>query len=232
MKLCVALDLPTDEQNLNIIRQLTDFKELWLKVGLSSFIRSGHAFLKHIRDIHPQANIFLDLKLYDIPHTMQEATKSIIDLGIDLFTIHASSGAESMHIVANELKKIKNPPLVFAVSILTSFDEKGFQDIYGQDNIANKTKHMALMAKACGIDGMVCSILESPTVKQMGLLTLTPGIRLCSQTHDQKRVGSIDDALHAQSDFIVMGRPIYNSQNPKQIVSNIYEILSKKESYD
>ncbi|MDE6978920.1 MAG: orotidine-5'-phosphate decarboxylase [Helicobacter sp.] len=230
MQLCVALDLPSEKQNLALVAQFCGFSGLWLKIGLSSFVRGGRGFVESVRAAHPSARLFLDLKLYDIPNTMLETTKAIAEIGIDMFTIHASSGTEAMRAVAEQLGALPKPPLVFAVSVLTSFDERGFAEIYGTGSLCERAQHMAHLASMCGIDGMVCSVHESRAIKaQTGLLTLTPGIRpFATLANDQKRVGSLQDALNAQSDFVVMGRPIYEAQNPQKALTDCYAWLQSQ----
>lgn len=224
MKLCVALDLPSVEENLALLESLKDKDYLWVKVGLRSFIRDGRAFLEQIKAINPLFRIFLDLKLYDIPNTMGDSVDEIAKLGVDMITIHASSGTEAMKEVVGRLKKIPNPPLVMAVTALTSFDEKSFFEIY-HTGLQTQVLEFAKLAKECNLNGVVCSCAESKTIKeQLGaeFLTLTPAIRPFGESSgDQKRVASLEDAKEAQSDFIVVGRPIYKARNPKVVVEQI-----------
>ena len=98
MKLCVALDLPTKEENLALIQKLKS-EDVWLKVGLRSYIRDGEALLREIKSINPKFKIFLDLKIHDIPNTMADAAESMIGLGVDMFNVHASSGVKAMKMV-------------------------------------------------------------------------------------------------------------------------------------
>ncbi|MBD3798049.1 MAG: orotidine-5'-phosphate decarboxylase, partial [Campylobacterales bacterium] len=123
MQLCIALDLPTMEENLGLVKNIGN-APIWLKVGFRSYIRDGKEFLKEIKAINPQAKIFLDLKLYDIPNTMADAAEEIAHLGVDMFNIHASAGSVAMTAVMERLLNIQNRPLVLAVTALTSFDEK------------------------------------------------------------------------------------------------------------
>ncbi len=223
MKLCVALDHPQREENLKLCKEIKDF-DVWLKVGFRSFIRDGKDFLKDIKDINPNFKIFLDLKLYDIPNTMADAAFEIAKLGVDMFNIHASSGKEAMSEVMKRLKEFKNPPLVLAVTALTSFDNDSFKKIYGED-IDKKAIEFAKDAFLSGLNGVVCSVFESRKIKENTdnkFLTLTPGIRpFKSNGDDQKRVGDLEMAKKEKSDFIVVGRPIYKSKNPKEVVEKI-----------
>lgn len=221
MQLCVALDMGLKNENLALLENLKEF-DCWVKVGLRSFIRDGKEFLKEIKAINPKFKIFLDLKLYDIPNTMATATSECIALGVDMLTIHSSAGIEGMRAV-NEVAK-DSSLLVFAVTALTSFDDGTFIPIYNTP-IASHTKTLALLAQDGGCNGVVCSVHESKEIKSCtSLLTLTPAIRFDENpTQDQKRVATPKSAKEAQSDFIVVGRPIYQAQDPKSIVKKIYK---------
>ncbi|TLD83250.1 orotidine-5'-phosphate decarboxylase [Helicobacter sp. MIT 11-5569] len=229
MKLCVALDLPSKKENLELLESLKDMQQVWVKVGLRSFIRDGAPFLNAIKAINPLFKIFLDLKLYDIPNTMGDSVESIAGLNVDMLTLHASAGKEAMREVMARLKAIPNPPLVMAVTALTSFDEKGFFEIY-HTSLEAQVLEFAKMAKECGVNGVVCSCAESLAIKtQLGddFLTLTPAIRPFGESRgDQKRVATLEDAKAAKSDFIVVGRPIYKAQNPKFVVEQIFNNLN------
>ena len=104
MQLCVALDLPTKEENLELVKKIKDY-DVWLKVGLRSYIRDGKEFLDELKKINSDFKIFLDLKLYDIPNTMADAAESIMSLDVDMFNVHASAGKRAMQTVMQRLKK-------------------------------------------------------------------------------------------------------------------------------
>jgi orotidine-5'-phosphate decarboxylase len=227
MELCVALDLATKQENLNLIEKIKDY-DVWLKVGLRSYIRDGEEFLKDIKKINPDFKIFLDLKLYDIPNTMADSAESIVGLGVDMFNVHASAGKRAMSEVMTRLKKYENRPIVLAVTALTSFSEDEFQEIYEKD-IESKANQFAKDANESGLDGVVCSAYESKSIKNItnkNFMTLTPGIRPFGEdAGDQKRVADIAYAHNSLVDFIVVGRPIYNSENPADVVKRILEEL-------
>ena len=227
MKLCVALDLPTKEENLNLAKQIKDF-DVWLKVGFRAYIRDGKEFLEELKIINPSFKIFLDLKLYDIPNTMADAAIEIAALGVDMFNVHACSGKVAMSTVMQRLSTLEKRPLVLAVTALTSFDNDNFKSIYNED-IDKKAIKMAKDSFASGLDGVVCSAFESYDIKQntsKEFVTLTPGIRPFGEdSGDQKRVADISFAKKALVDFIVVGRPIYKSTNPKDVVSKILQSL-------
>lgn len=229
MKLCVALDLDSKLDNLALLESLKEYNNLYVKVGLRSFIRDGYLFLDEIRKI-ADFKIFLDLKLYDIPNTMCDSIDEIVKLGVDIVTIHASSGREAMNSIATKLSKVQNPPIILAVTALTSFDDSGFNEVYN-DDLESCVLKFAKLSHECGVNGVVCSCFESRLIKaNIGddFLTLTPGIRPFGESvGDQKRVANIKEAFSSKSNFIVVGRPIYNAQNPRKVVERILNEIKR-----
>jgi orotidine-5'-phosphate decarboxylase len=229
MKLCIALDKKTMEENLALANNIKQF-DIWLKVGLRSYVRDGAIFIKELKKINCNFKIFLDLKLYDIPNTMADTAEEIAKLNIDMFNIHASAGKIAMQAVMERLSKFKNIPLVLAVTALTSFDNKDFKSIYG-NSINNKVVEFAKDSYKAGLNGVVCSAFESQIIKKetkMNFITLSPGIRPFGEnSNDQKRVANISLAQKELVDFIVIGRPIYNSNNPRTTVQRILETINQ-----
>ena len=224
IKLCISLDLSTAKENLELVEQIKDF-DVWLKVGFRSYIRDGKKFLEDLKIINPNFKIFLDLKLYDIPNTMADAAFEIASFGlVDMFNVHASSGIEAMSTVMNRIKDIPNKPLVLAVTALTSFDNDSFKAIYNED-INIKARKFAIDTYNSKVDGVVCSAYESLDIKNNTsnkFITLCPGIRPFGEdSGDQKRVADIPFAKENLVDFIVVGRPIYESDEPKKVVEKI-----------
>ena len=223
MQLCVALDLASKKENIKLAKELKEYP-IWLKVGLRSYIRDGKEFIDELYNINPSFKIFADLKLYDIPNTMADAAWELAKIGVDMLNIHASAGKEAMQAVMQRLKEEPKPPLVLAVTVLTSFDEKGFQTIYN-DTIRHKAKKLAKLSFEAGLDGVVCSVFESKEIKAAtsdDFITLTPGIRPFGEpNNDQKRVANLKVAKENKSDIIVVGRPIYQAKNPKEVVEKI-----------
>ncbi len=223
MELCVALDLSTKEENLALVEKIKNYN-VWLKVGLRTYIRDGEEFLKALKAINPDFKIFLDLKLYDIPNTMADAAESIMGLGVDMFNVHASAGRRAMEEVMGRLSSYEKRPIVLAVTALTSFTEDEFSAVY-EKGIAEKADQFAKDAYECGLDGVVCSAFESESIKNLTskeFMTLTPGIRPFGEdAGDQKRVADVAFAQSAMVDFIVVGRPIYKAENPAEVVEKI-----------
>ena len=227
MKLCVALDLPSAQENLALAESLK-LHNIWMKVGFRAYIRDGKPFIESLKKINPNFKIFLDLKLYDIPNTMADAAEEIAKLGVDMFNIHASAGAVAMQTVMERLSTYENRPLVLAVTALTSFDEKNFSLIY-EKSINEKAEQFAKLSHDNGLDGVVCSTFESRAIKNATsaeFLTLCPGIRPFGEdAGDQQRVATLELAKQEGVNFPVIGRPIYRDENPSEKVERILERL-------
>lgn len=215
------------DENLRLAEKICKF-DVWLKVGLRAYLRDGYKGISKLKEINPNFKIFLDLKIYDIPNTMADAIEECAKLGIDMINLHASSGETAMRAVMQRLDGFKNRPLVLAVSALTSFSQNEFSKIYGL-GINEKVKEFAQISYKSGLDGMVCSIYESSLIKEatsVNFLTLTPGIRPFKEaSDDQKRVATLEDVKREKPDFIVVGRAIYKSNEPENVVGKILEIL-------
>ncbi|MDQ7086223.1 MAG: orotidine-5'-phosphate decarboxylase [Sulfurovum sp.] len=228
MELCVALDLPSQKENLALAESLKGY-DIWMKVGFRAYIRDGKAFIQALKAINPKFKIFLDLKLYDIPNTMADASEEIAKLGVDMFNIHASAGSVAMKTVMDRLSSYENRPLVLAVTALTSFDESHFKEVY-EKGIQSKAEQFAKMSYAQGLDGVVCSTFESRAIKEatsQKFLTLCPAIRpFGEEAGDQERVATLELAEQEGVDYPVIGRPIYNDSHPAQKVAEILKVLS------
>ena len=229
IKLCIALDNPTKEENLKIAKEVKEYsKDLWLKVGFRSFIRDGKEFIADLKKLG--YNIFLDLKLYDIPNTMADATEEIAKLEVEMFNVHASAGVRAMREVRERVEKFQKKPIILAVTALTSFSNEEFKKVYNYD-LDKKAIQFAKDSYTAGLDGVVCSVWESIKIKEntsKEFLTLTPGIRPFGESAgDQKRVADLNAAKDNLVDFIVVGRPIYKAENQKEIVEKILKEIRK-----
>jgi len=228
MELCVALDLPSAEENLALASLLKPYN-IWMKVGFRTYIRDGKPFIEALKAINPEFKIFLDLKLYDIPNTMADAAEEIAKLGVDMFNIHASAGEVAMQTVMQRLASYEKRPLVLAVTALTSFDETHFQAVY-EKSITQKVEQFAKMSYANGLDGVVCSAHESRAIKNatsQTFLTLCPGIRPFGEdAGDQQRVATLELAQQEGVDFPAVGRPIYKADNPQKKVAEILSVMA------
>lgn len=224
MKLCIALDMPTKDENLALVNEIKatfGSHEIWLKVGLRSFIRDGKAFLEQLKRIG--FHVFLDLKIYDIPNTMLDSIKECQNIGIDMLTIHASCGSEAMRLISSHISTTQSNLKIIAVSALTSFDDDGFMQVYNT-SLQSGVRNFANLVYRSGIHGLVCSSYEVEIVKHVSqtLLTIVPGIRPNKQIQDdQKRIADVSEAKKIGSDFIVVGRPIYCANDKLEVIQEI-----------
>lgn len=216
--LIIAMDFPSKEKADEF---LVNFKgqKLFLKIGMELFYKEGPQIVKEYKKLGHK--IFLDLKLHDIPNTVKSATKSLINLDVDMINFHISGGfnmlKEANEVIINSNKNI----IALGVTTLTSNDENIMHKEIKIDNnlsLNDVILSYANLAKNAGLQGIVCSALEVPKIKENlgdNFVTVTPGIRpKSSQSDDQKRVVSPSDARNLGSDYIVVGRPITKSENP------------------
>jgi orotidine-5'-phosphate decarboxylase len=223
-----ALDVESIQDAEHFARILSNHVAMF-KVGLELFVRSGPEILKMIRK-YSKAGIFLDLKLHDIPATVERTMKVIADLGVNLTTVHCGeSEAMLKAAVAGSFGKFG----VLGVTVLTSVSgndllKSGYKNEYVQD-MENLVMKRAGMAKDAGCSGVVCSGMEVAEIKKSfgrQFLAITPGIRPsweCDQKDDQKRVMTPSMAVQNGADFLVIGRPIRDAHNPIEAVKKIAE---------
>lgn len=175
--------------------------------------------------------IFLDLKFHDIPNTVAGAVCSSAALGVYMLTIHASGGAEMMRAAVEAAKAgTGTPPLILAVTVLTSLDEGDLAAIGQTGSVAEQVSRLAALAKSAGVDGAVCSPLEIATLKPAlgaDFALVVPGVRPdWAASDDQKRVMTPGDAVAAGADYLVIGRPITRADDPVSAARRIADELS------
>lgn len=225
-KVIVALDMQTKKEALDFLDQIKE-TSIYVKVGMELFYGEG---IEIIREIQARGHyIFLDLKLHDIPNTVKQAMKQLAKLGVDMVNVHAAGGIDMMKAAIEGLEegKIKDVrPLCIAVTQLTSTDQTMMeQELLIQGSLADVVLHYAKNALTAGLDGVVCSPLESPIIHEHvspAFLTVTPGIRQASDdVNDQKRVATPSYAKELGSDYIVVGRTITASLNPLEMYKKV-----------
>ena len=223
-KVIVALDSKNLNKSIKLVRTLKDYVYAF-KVGYQFFFNFGLNGYKKIYSICPK--IFLDLKLYDIPNTVNYGLEALIKIKPLFTTIHISGGDEMM-----KAAKIKNRSTkILGVSILTSMDSKQTQKYYNQKNVALLVKKFAKYAKKNNLDGIVCSPKEIKYIrKEVGkkFIIVTPGIRIDDKikSDDQKRVETPKKAIELGADYLVIGRPITESKDPLKVLKAINKTLS------
>lgn len=214
----IALDFETDKDCLSFLNNFSDFDEpVFVKIGLQMFTHYGYPFVKKIQDLGH--HIFLDLKLNDIPNTVEKTCEVIAKWGVQMLTIHANGGAEMIAAAKRGLTTKENDTKLLAVTQLTSISDKQLEvdfkiPLSSRENVAN----LAKLAYNNGADGVISSALEVDVVKSATsaeFLCITPGIRpVWAQKNEQKRVMTPAQAKEIGSDGIVVGRPITKNENP------------------
>ncbi len=214
--LILALDVPTREAAAPILRQLRG-QLRWVKIGLQLFTAYGPDY---VREVAAQGfNLFLDLKLHDIPHTVAKAVESLAPLPIQMLTLHTAGGGEMLR-AARAAQQQHNPNLLLlGVTVLTSMDSLGLQEIGVTAPAADQVARLGRLAADSGLRGLVCSPLEVALLRQKlpaDMQLITPGIRPASAagSDDQKRVMTPAAAARAGSTYLVVGRPILQAADP------------------
>ncbi|MBU0599505.1 orotidine-5'-phosphate decarboxylase [bacterium] len=229
-RLIVALDVEDFKEAQEIVKRLRGDVGFF-KIGFSLFIRYGHEIVKMVQDLG--SKVFLDLKLHDIPKTVERATKAILDLKISMFTLHTLGGKEMLRVVSETISKakIKEEPLSLGVTILTSLEEKSLREELGiNKNIEEAVLDLATMAKNENLKGVVASPLEVKKIKaHLGkeFIVVCPGIRLKKVLDDQRRTNSAYQAIKDGADFIVVGRPILESLDLMATVEKFFQEIEK-----
>lgn len=219
----VALDFPGGKEAIEFLESLGDARP-YVKVGMELYYKEGNKILKELKERGHR--IFLDLKLHDIPNTVRNGMKSLAGQGVDMINIHAGGGLRMMRAAREGLEeaareKSMERPLLIAVTILTSLSgEEAGQELGLAASLEETAISYAKLAKQAGLDGVVCSALESPAIHRAcgkDFLTVTPGIRFSDTSKgDQTRVVTPAQAKELDSSFIVVGRSITAAQNPAE----------------
>lgn len=213
----IACDFKSKE-DLNAF--LKPFKGLnpYIKIGMEMYYKEGPSLVKELKK--DGFKIFLDLKLHDIPNTVKAAMEKIGALGVDITNVHAEGGIQMMKAAReglNATEEGKNTKLI-AVTVLTSINDEILHDELGirEDlKVNDVVRKYALNAKEAGLDGVVCSALEASIIKEIGFMSVTPGIRLLGDdVNDQKRVATPTLAKENGSTYIVVGRSITKADDP------------------
>jgi len=220
-KIIVALDSSNINKTKNLVSKLKN-EVFAFKIGYEFFLNFGHKGYYEIKKIFPK--IFLDLKLHDIPNTVEKGIRAIEKLKPILTTIHISGGDEMQKFsVLNKKRNVK----ILGVSILTSLNSNQTKKYYNESNIEELVKNFVKFAQKNKLDGIVCSPLEIKMVRKIvhkRLLIVTPGIRLensIKNNDDQKRFITPKQAINYGADLLVIGRPITDSKDPLKTIKKI-----------
>lgn len=227
----LALDFPGEKEVFDFLKQFNE--PLFVKIGMELYMQEGPDIVRKVKDLGH--DIFLDLKLHDIPNTVGSAMKGLAKLGVDLVNVHAAGGLPMMEAALEGLEAGtpagKERPALIAVTQLTSTTEEQMQ---AEQQIAlslqESVLHYASLTKQAGLQGVVCSVHEAKAIAEVcgdDFLRVTPGIRLAGgAAHDQKRIATPDGAKRDGSSLIVVGRAVTGAQDPVaayKIVSELWE---------
>ncbi|QWT16968.1 orotidine-5'-phosphate decarboxylase [Collinsella sp. zg1085] len=225
----VALD--TDASRALELAHMLSGQARWVKVGMTLFYAEGPRIITSLKQLGYQ--VFLDLKLHDIPHQIEGALVSAASTGANLITVHGLGGKAMLEAAARGAKRarsLNHPVQVIAVTVLTSMDASELGSIGIADSEQTEALRLAELARNAGLHGVVCSAHEAHAMRTLlgpDALVVTPGIRPAgTDTADQRRVATATEAIKAGASHLVVGRPITNAQNPCQAFEKISQELN------
>jgi len=236
-RIIVALDVESKERALALVSELKDAQTF--KVGLELFTAEGPSLLQEIKCLGK--NIFLDLKLHDIPNTVSETVRAGVRHGVRMMTLHTSGGEEMMAKAAETAQREAKErqatkPLLLGVTILTSLEDEDLKSIGMTASTSEQVLRLAKLACRAGMDGVVSSAHEIEIIrKEIGknFIIVTPGIRPSwAASHDQKRIMTPAFAVNKGADYLVVGRPITQAPSPQEAFLKIIEELEVVSSSD
>jgi orotidine-5'-phosphate decarboxylase len=221
-RLIVALDFPSADAALELVDRL-DGSCRWFKVGMELYYAAGNRVIERLRE--RGFEVFLDLKLHDIPNTVAGAVRAVAGAGASLLTIHAGGGERMMQAAAEAAASAPSAPKLLAVTVLTSMDAAELNAVGVGDAPATQVLRLARLARTAGIDGLVCSSEEVAAVRtEMGpnARLVIPGIRPASSVaDDQRRVATPAQAIARGASMLVVGRPITQAADPAKAAAEI-----------
>ena len=228
-RVIVPLDFPDAEAALALAARL-DPKLCRVKVGKELFVAAGPAVVLALQE--RGFEVFLDLKFHDIPNTVAGACRSAARLGVWMMNVHASGGEAMLRAAREAVEGVARPPLLVAVTILTSLAESDLQRVGYAGSLMENVERLARLTRACGLDGVVCSAQEAALIRKAtgeDFTLVTPGIRLESgEAHDQARVVTPREAVRMGADYLVIGRPITQAKDPAAVLESIRASLSEQ----
>ena len=221
----IALDVSSLEEIKSLL-SIIDKDLFRLKVGKQLFTSQGPKAIDELRTLG--FDIFLDLKLHDIPNTVSKSLANISSLGVWMSNIHLLGGQEMIEAASSTVKGLNSEMILVGVTILTSLNENNLIELGFNSSAEEIAINLAKLGKQNGIDGVVCSIEDISGIKaSLGgdFLSITPGVRMLQDKDDQKRAGSIYDAIQFGTDFVVVGREITQAKNPEGVLKKIESLI-------
>jgi len=234
-KLVVALDVREKDQLEKLLKELNGFP-IWVKVGLEAVCAFGLSIIPDLKRMG--LSVFADMKLHDIPHTVESAARVITRSGADMLNVHCTGGKAMCQAAVfgakDEAEKLNiSKPLVLGVTILTSMGVEDLGLIGMRGTTKDTVLRLATLGKESGLDGIISSAQEIKVVREYfgkDFKILTPGIRpKGNELNDQKRVTTPEEAVKAGADFLVVGRPITAATSPKEAIEKILKEIEEAE---
>ena len=227
-RIIVPLDVPDAAAALALAARL-DAKLCRVKVGKELFVAAGPAVVGKLQE--RGFEVFLDLKFHDIPNTVAGACRAAARLGVWMMNVHASGGEAMMRAARESIAAVARPPILIAVTILTSLSDADLERVGLQGSLAENVERLARLARACGLDGVVCSAQEAALIRKAAgedFLLVTPGIRLKDdRKDDQARIVTPVEAVRLGANYLVIGRPITQAPDPAAMLASIRESLDQ-----
>ncbi len=228
-RVIVPLDFPDAGAALALAARL-DPRLCRVKVGKELFVAAGPAVVGKLQE--RGFEVFLDLKFHDIPNTVAGACKAAARMGVWMMNVHASGGSAMLRAAREAIEALARPPLLIAVTVLTSLSDDDLREVGYRGTAIEVVEHLARLARAAGLDGVVCSAREAKALRHAtgeDFLLVTPGIRLeGAAADDQSRVVTPLEAARLGADYLVIGRPITQSADPVATLHSINESLHKE----
>lgn len=230
----IALDCPREEAL--VLAQELKGTARWLKVGMTLYYAAGPSIVRELKDKGYQ--IFVDLKLHDIPHQVKGAAASVVEAGADMLTVHASGGGAMLRAAVEGATQARgdradrsHKPLLIAVTVLTSMDAKTLRQVGVAKELEVQVGSLALLAREAGLDGVVASPQEALKLRDLlgdKAAIVTPGVRPAgSSQDDQNRIATPAQALSNGASHLVIGRPITAARNPRAALDTILEEIRR-----
>lgn len=214
-RLIVALDVSSASRAREIVASLGEAISIY-KIGKQLFTAEGPQVAREL--IASRRKVFLDLKFHDIPNTVAQAVAEASKLGVSMLTVHALGGSKMLRAAAEAAAAAKNPPLILAVTVLTSLGDEDLSEIGVSGRVLDQALRLAALARTAGCGGVVASAQEASAIRRQlgtGFAIVTPGVRPAGETHgDQARVVTPVEAISAGATHLVVGRPIVAALDP------------------
>ena len=225
-RIIVPLDVPDADAALALAARL-DAKLCRVKVGKELFVAAGPAVVGKLQE--RGFEVFLDLKFHDIPNTVAGACRAAARLGVWMMNVHASGGEAMLRAARESIESVARPPILIAVTILTSLTDADLERVGLHGSLVENVERLARLARASGLDGVVCSAHEAPLIRKAAgedFILVTPGIRLKDDSKDdQARIVTPVEAVRLGADYLVIGRSIAQAPDPAAMLASIRESL-------